>query len=246
MSDLRSPLVGLTCFSIPRFRGRSRKVLAQNRSYVGAVIDAGGTPILIPHLEDSGRLRRIYQSLDGLLLPGGDDVDPAFYGEVAHEKLGPVDRERDETELSLARWAMDDGLPLLAICRGIQVLNVALGGSLYQDIRSQVPGAGQHERIPRTRRDHRSHTVSVEAATRLARIVGPEALNVNSFHHQALKQVAPGLSVCGWAPDGIIEAVEGMNHPFALGVQWHPEELVVRDPRALQIFRAWIEAARNR
>ncbi len=246
MSDLQLPLVGLTCFSITPSRSRSRSRLAQNRSYVRALVDAGGAPVLIPHLSNKDLLRRIYESLDGLLLPGGEDVDPAWYGEVAHEKLGKVDREQDETELALARWAMEEGMPLLAICRGIQVLNVALGGSLVQDIPSQVPGAQRHERIPRTRRDHLSHTVSVEAGTRLAQLVAADALGVNSFHHQALKEVAPGLVISGRAPDGVVEAVEGVNHPFALGLQWHPEALVDRDVSARRIFGAFIEASRPR
>lgn len=246
MSDPRSPLIGLTCFLITPSRSRYRSRLAQNRSYVRAVADAGGAPILIPHLSNKDLLRRIYESLDGLLLPGGEDVDPALYGEAAHQKLGEVDRERDETELTLTRWALAEGLPLLAICRGIQVLNVAMGGSLYQDIASQVPGAQRHERIPRACRDHLSHTMSVEAGTRLASIVGTGPLGVNSFHHQALKEVAPGLVINGRAPDGIVEAVDAVNHPFALGLQWHPEALVDKDAGARRIFSALIEASRKR
>lgn len=214
---------------------------------------AGAAPLLIPNLTDETLLRTLYDLLDGLLLSGGEDVDPAHYGEPRHEKCGPVSPDRDEVELTLTRWAMDEGKPLLAICRGIQVLNVALGGSLYQDIQAQVQGAGKHDWRPGTPRNHLSHTVIVVPHTRLAHILG--ALNsprplywVNSLHHQAIKDVAPGLTVAARAPDGIVEAVEAEDHPFAIGVQWHPEELAAdsMDVRAQRIFDALVEACQGR
>jgi len=217
--------------------------------------------------------------LDGLLLAGGEDVDPACYGEPRHEKCGPVSPDRDKAELTLTRWAMDDGKPLLAICRGIQVLNVALGGSLYQDIQAQARGADKHDWHPGYPRNRLSHKAIVTPQTRLAHILGSlnsphplgslnsphtqdplnsphplDSLNsprslcipVNSLHHQAIKDVAPGLTVAARAPDKIIEAVEAEAHSFAIGVQWHPEELADNDVQAQRIFDALVEAVRDR
>jgi putative glutamine amidotransferase len=147
-------------------------------------------------------------------------------------------------ELTLARWAMGEGKPLLAICRGIQVLNVALGGSLFQDIADQVPGAGKHDWYPGYPRDHRPHTVAVAPGSRLAQILGASELAVNSLHHQALNRVALGLTVVARAPDGIVESVEAPDHPFALAVQWHPEELTPADLGAQAIFDAFVMACR--
>jgi putative glutamine amidotransferase len=216
------------------------------------VARAGAAPLLIPNLTDKTLLRTFYDLFDGLLLSGGEDVDPAHYGEARHEKCGPVSPDRDEVELTLTRWAIVEGKPLLAICRGIQVLNVALGGSLYQDIQAQVQGAGKHDWRAGTPRNDLSHTVMVVPQTRLAHILG--ALNspgplywVNSLHHQAIKDVAPGLTVAARAPDGIVEAVEVEGHPFAIGVQWHPEELAAdsMDVRAQRMFDALVEACQG-
>jgi putative glutamine amidotransferase len=141
---------------------------------------------------------------------------------------------------------MNDSLPLLAICRGIQVLNVALGGTLYQDIKAQVPAAGKHDWGKVQSREYRAHNVEITAGTRLANIVGATTVAVNSMHHQALRDVAAGLSVVAHSPDGIVEAVESPGHPFALGVQWHPEELVNSDESAQHLFDALYRAARQR
>ena len=242
MNNTHSPVIGITC-SIIQTEGRAPR-LGQSRSYIDALVRAGAAPLLIPHLTGNDLLRTVYDQLDGLLLPGGDDVDPVRYGEPRHEKCGPISTERDETELMLARWAAEEGKPLLAICRGIQVLNVALGGTLVQDIEAQVPGAERHNWKPGYARDHLPHTVHVQPQTRLASLVGPGSLLVNSFHHQAIKEVAPGLVVTARAPDQIIEAVE-LDHPFALAVQWHPEELAGADARAQGLFDALALASRG-
>jgi putative glutamine amidotransferase len=217
--------------------------LGMSRSYVNALLRAGAAPVLIPHMADGAALRSAYEQLDGLLLPGGGDVDPVHYGESRHAKCNEPSAERDDTELALARWAMEGGMPLLAICRGIQVLNVALGGSLFQDIQAQVPGAQRHAWYPKYPRDRLSHTVSLSPEARLAHIAGESTLAVNSLHHQSVKDIAPGLVVTGHSPDGIIEAVEAPEHPFAIGVQWHPEELAGSDRRAQRLFEAFVEAS---
>jgi putative glutamine amidotransferase len=249
---LRTPLptIGITCLDDQPTQDQHAPRFGQNQAYSHAVAKAGATPLLIPNLTDKTLLRTLYDLLDGLLLSGGEDVDPTHYSEPRHEKCGPIAPDRDEVELTLTRWAMDDGKPLLAICRGIQVMNVALGGSLYQDIQAQVPGADKHDWRASYPRDRLSHTVTVAPQTRLADILGP--LNspyplywVNSSHHQAIKDVAPGLTVTARAPDHVIEAVEAKGHPFAIGVQWHPEELADNDARAQRIFDALIETCQG-
>ncbi|MGD8625793.1 MAG: gamma-glutamyl-gamma-aminobutyrate hydrolase family protein [Anaerolineae bacterium] len=244
MAERQIPTLGITCITIAPGAEHRPPRLGQNQTYIQAISRAGGAPLLIPHLVDQASLRRVYERLDGLLLPGGEDIDPAHYNQVALEACGTPSPERDETELRLARWAAAEGKPLLAICRGIQVLNVALGGSLYQDIASQLPGAGRHDWYPDLPRDLRPHRVTIEPGTRLASLLGRGEQGVNSLHHQAAENVAPGLEVAARAEDGIVEALEVEGHPFALGVQWHPEELASEDARQQGLFDALVEASR--
>jgi putative glutamine amidotransferase len=189
-------------------------------------------------------LRAMYDRLDGILLPGGEDIDPARYDEPVHPGCGRVTPERDQQELALARWAVDDGRPLLAICRGIQVLNVALGGSLYQDISAQLPLAGRHAHLPGQPRGHPAHQVSIHSQTRLACILGVGELWVNSMHHQAIKELAPRLAITACAPDGVVEGAEVGDHPFAVAVQWHPEEMTTGNPLQQRLFDAFVDACR--
>jgi len=245
MASQHPPTIGITCTTFQTDQSQRPPNLGQNRSYVDAVVQAGAAPLLIPNLVDKILLRTLYNLLDGLLLSGGGDIDPTHYGQSRHEKCGTPSPERDEVELTLTRWAIDEGMPVLAICRGIQVLNVALGGSLYQDIQAQVPGAERHQWSPGYPRDYIAHTISISPQTQLARIVGTNPLPVNSFHHQAIREVAPGLTVTAHAPDQIIEAVEADGHPFAVGVQWHPEGLAGGDIRAQQLFEALVKSCQR-
>jgi putative glutamine amidotransferase len=244
MNGRPPPTIGISCTEIKQTSLRPLR-LGQNRSYLNAVLRAGGVPLLIPHLSDPTLLRVLYNKVDGLLLPGGIDIAPSFYYQAHHEKLRQIDPAQDEVELALTRWAMEEDRPLLAICRGIQILNTALGGSLFQDIQAQIPGAQKHDWHPGYPRDRISHTVAILPQTRLAQIVGTTTLPVNSMHHQALKDVAPGLRIAARAPDQIIEAVEAPEHAFAIAVQWHPEELLDTDPRSRLLFTALIEACRQ-
>ena len=241
MTDASAPTIGITCTTFQTVPGSPR--LGQSRTYLDALVRAGAAPLMIPHLVDRTLLRTLYELVDGVLLPGGGDIDPSHYGEARHHKCGPISAERDEIEMTLTRWAMDDGKPLLAICRGIQVLNVALGGSLFQDIEAQVPEAEKHDWYPDHPRDLRAHTVAIDPQAHLAEILGSSSVPVNSLHHQALKEVAPGLMISAHAPDQIIEAVEAEGHPFALGVQWHPEELAGGDAPAQRLFDAFVKAS---
>jgi len=240
------PVIGITCSRISLPGGGDR--FGQNGAYVRAVTDAGGAPVLVPPDISEAALRAIYDTLDGLLLSGGVDVAPHRYGETPHPKLGDVDAGRDEVELTLARRAVADDLPVLAICRGIQLLNVALGGTLYQDIASQVPGALAHPYQEGNRRDHIAHMVDVVSGSRLHDILWPEdgTLPVNSMHHQAVKDVAPGCVVTARAPDGVIEGLEEPTRRFVVGVQWHPEEMVENDARMRSLFAHFVAAARSR
>jgi putative glutamine amidotransferase len=222
----------------------------QGAAYCRSVALAGGAPALIPLDLDEAAWRSLYRRLDGLLLPGGVDVAPARYGEEPHSRLGKVDPALDEAELTLARWALADGLPVLGICRGIQALNVAAGGTLYQDLGSQYRGALRHACSPPDYpRTHRAHSIEVAPGSRLAQILGAHQVRVNSRHHQAVKDLAPGLTATARAPDGVIEGIEagargrGGARGFVIGVQWHPENLAAEDPQMLAIFGALVRAA---
>ena len=219
-------------------------VFTQNRTYVEAVATTGGAPVLIPLNLDEEALRAIYERLDGLLLAGGVDLDPKHYGEAIHEKCGQIDEARDAVELTLSHWALAEGLPILAICRGIQVLNVAAGGTLYQDIGSQAPGSLKHDCWPDHPRDHLAHQVTVNGDSQLAAILGQSQVGVNSMHHQAVKDLALRFRVVARSADGLIEAIEDHDHPFALGVQWHPEELM-EDASMRRLFEDFVSTARR-
>lgn len=254
MAGRQTATVGITCSTLSAGEESRPPRLGQSQTYLRAITRAGGAPVLIPHLTDLALLRSAYERVDALLLPGGGDIAPEHFGQRPHEKCGAPDPDRDMTELALVRWCVEDQKPLLGICRGIQVLNVALGGSLYQDIAALVPGAARHDWHPGQPRDLRAHSVGIPTTTRLAAALGldggssqPEPgqsshLEVNSLHHQAIDELAPGLRIAARAPDGIVEAVEVEGHPFALGVQWHPEELAPRDERAQRLFHALVRA----
>ncbi len=214
--------------------------------YVRVLTSADAIPWLVPLLQgDENTLRAIYDRLDGVFLTGGVDVDPSCYREERHPLCGATDPARDWTELRLVRWAVEDGKPVLGVCRGIQLLNVAVGGTLYQDVSAQHPQAIKHDYFPAGgfARDQLTHTVRVAARSRLAGILGAAEVAVNSMHHQGIKALAPALTATAFAPDGLIEAVEGGNGQFLVGVQWHPEELAQRDAPMNRLFTAFLEAA---
>lgn len=226
-----SPLVGIT-MSITVDARPERVYL--NTAYLLAVQEAGGVPVLLPpHLNEPARTV-LWRSLDGVVLTGGGDVDPALFNEPRHESVSGVSRARDTLEIDLVHWSLQHERPLLAICRGIQVLNVALGGSLHQD----VPGHAQT-----TPRDVPSHKVRLSEGSCLHAIIGVAALDVNSFHHQSIKTVAKDLRAVAWAPDGVVEGVEmARDRGFLVGVEWHPEELR-QQAASRNLFRALVAAA---
>jgi putative glutamine amidotransferase len=192
-------------------------------AYVTALESAGLIPLIVPPLSSASAAAAIMDSVSGLVLTGGEDVDPARYGEKRNEKVRYVNAARDTTEVALIEAAKARGKPVLAICRGIQILNVALGGTLVQDIPSQCHTSIAHDED--SPRDTRSHEISVEPGSLIARAVGTEHLTVNSFHHQSVKRVADGMRVTARAPDGIIEGLESTGDWWVMAVQWHPEEM---------------------
>ncbi len=245
---MTAPIIAIPCRHDTSGRHYQLPMQGMGQAYLSAVMAAGGAPVLVPLGLDEPRLFRALDRADGLLLAGGEDIAPALFGEEPHPNLGTVDADRDAAEMALARRALDMGAPLLAICRGIQVLNVAAGGTLYQDIPSQVPGALKHNCFyPEYPRDHIAHTVAIAPDSRLAAVVGQAAgslaaVPVNSLHHQSVKALGAGLRVVAQAPDGVVEAVEGTGG-WVLGVQWHPEELAASRADMGALFRAFVEAA---
>jgi putative glutamine amidotransferase len=210
-------------------------------AYVNALEGAGLVPLIIPPLSRADSAAAILDSVDGLVLTGGGDIDPARYGQKAHEKVRSVNVERDTTEASLVEAAKARGTPVLAICRGIQMLNVALGGTLVQDIPSQIGTTVAHDED--TPRDQRSHEISIDADSLIARAVGTTRCRVNSFHHQSVDQVAPGMHVTARSPDGVIEGIEPDHDDWwVLAVQWHPEEMT-RSPEPWDrgLFKAFAD-----
>ncbi len=211
--------------------------------YIRSVLAGGGTPLIIPPYDKSEVLQNTLDHIDGLLLTGGGDINPLFLGEEPLKQLGGINHRRDRQELLLTRLAADRQIPILGICRGIQIMTAALGGTLYQDIYSQTDASVKHNQ--NLDRSYPSHTVSLKEGSILRSIFGNmETLPVNSFHHQAVKEAAPGFNVCAQANDGIIEAVESTEYKSMIGVQWHPECMILQgDQTMLPLFRWLINEA---
>jgi putative glutamine amidotransferase len=236
-----TPIIGISCGTF-HDKAWCPPSFGHRKPYIDAIVHVGGAPLLIPPIQDEKVLRTIYERIDGLLLAGGGDIAPNYYAEEPHEHLGPIDLLRDQAEMPLARWAFDEGKPILGICRGLQVLNVALGGSLYQDIPSQLETVLEHD-SSYTQEDwtYMAHALNLDPDSKLADILGLQSMMTNSLHHQSIKELAPGLQVVAWAPDGVIEAIEGLNGHFVMGVQCHPEALQERaDPRWQSLFAAFV------
>jgi len=245
---LRPPIIGITTQTLEAVPDQLPRCWIMSQRYVQVLTAAGAVPWVIPLLQgDEATLRAIYERLDGLFLPGGVDIDPAAYDEPRTELCGRTDPARDWTELLFTRWALSDRKPVLAVCRGAQLLNVAVGGSLYQDVGAQHPDAIKHDHFPVAgrRRDELAHEVRIAPESWLRQLLGTDTIAVNSMHHQGIARLAPGLIPVATSPDGLIEGVEGalVREHFLVGVQWHPEDMVDVDPRMRRLFDAFIEAA---
>ena len=208
--------------------------------YVSAVDRAGGSPLVLPPISSTSAIRKYLDMLDGVILSGGDfDIHPRYYGERAGNSLGNIIPERTEFELALAEMALRRDMPMLGICGGAQAINVALGGSLIQDIKTQVHSAVEHQQS--AKKYTGGHPVEVTVGSLLHRIVGRCSLEVNTTHHQAIKNPGKGLIVNAIAPDGVIEGVESIRHTFVLGVQWHPEVLARRHLSHRRLFSSFLD-----
>ena len=226
------PIIGLTMHA-------DRKTLQVNDTYIQAIIQAGGIPICLPYLDGPDSIH-IMNKIDGLLLIGGHDIDPRFYDADPHPKLGEIIKQRDESELAYFYEAFELDIPIFGICRGHQLLNVALGGTLLQDIESQREHVIKHSQV--SERGETTHKVTI-FKSRLQEILGQDLIYVNSFHHQAVHRIADELVEVAISADGIVEALEHREKFYCLSVQWHPEELaVVQDEHALKLFSSFVEA----
>jgi putative glutamine amidotransferase len=239
------PLIGVSCMNDASEGGAP--LMSVRPTYLRALEAAGAVPLLIHLSDDMEVVRALYDRCAGVLLPGGDDVDPCHFGETPHPRLGDVDPQRDAVELALARWSREDRRPLMGICRGIQVLNVAFGGSLWQDIPAQLPDSLDHRHNTHLRQyDVFGHELMLDPDSWLAGRLDAGEVLANTMHHQAVKEVGAGLRVVGRAPDGVIEAVEGVGPQFVVGVQCHPEHLWLQaEPRWLRFFEGFVEQCRG-
>ncbi|WP_034630623.1 gamma-glutamyl-gamma-aminobutyrate hydrolase family protein [Desulfotruncus alcoholivorax] len=228
------PIIGITCsfdYSNNKFQ--------LGGDYIEAVRSAGGIPLLLPHQESS--IDEIINVIDGLLLSGGGDIDPCHISQEPWPQSGSIDPLRDAFELTITSRAIAEGMPVLGICRGMQVMNVAAGGDIHQDIYRSLPGAIKHSQdAPRW---YPTHNIKIIKNTMLERILGLAELRVNSYHHQSINHVALGYRISAYSNDGVAEAIEGLGHEFTLGVQFHPENMFKRYPVMLNLFKCHIDAS---
>lgn len=236
------PVIGVTTNVI-----ESESVWHIRRTFTDAVIAAGGLPLLLPATTDAGLIAEYLQHIDGLLLSGGEDVDPTYFGEAQSWQSGAINPFRDAFELTLCKEALKcAGMPIFGICRGLQVMNVALGGDIYQDLQSGFPGktAAHRQKQPAK---YTSHPIAVSAGTKLHEIVGSGQALVNSLHHQALRKLGDNMVASAIAPDGVIEAAELAGHTFFVGVQWHPELLwdMPGGEANKRLFETFVDACRH-
>ena len=237
----RRPLIGIT----PGLTS-DEDSLTISRDTTDAILTAGGIPVILPTTSDEEELRAILRSLDGLIFSGGGDVNPLYFHEYQHMACGNISPVRDEMELPLARLAYEESrIPVLGICRGCQVLNIALGGDVWQDLPGECPTVTILHRQKCPSRCP-SHPVTVTKGSLLHRILGQTELMVNSMHHQAVRKPAAPFTVTAKSPDEVNEAIEAADRPFFLGLQWHPERLWRVDEASRRIFLAFVEAATAR
>ncbi len=234
------PIIGIPAQADYREKS-GRPIYGNNRAYIHAVESAGGIPVLIPMLYDASLLEPLLDRLDGLLLSGGVDIQPIRYHEEPHPLLDAVDEPLDELEFAVTAWALQRDMPVLGVCRGMQLLNIALGGSLYQDIAAQCPGSMKHSRreLPRNTLIHNIH---IEAGSVMENVLGANEIWINSLHHQAVKEPGKGVRISGRAEDGIAELMEVEGYRFVLGIQGHPEELYTIEPACARLFAVFVKA----
>jgi len=217
--------------------------ISLHENYMKALLKAGSIPLVLPFAKGAVEINEILAHIDGLMLTGGTDVDPELFGEEPEPGLQKVDPKRDRFEKMLILEALQKDLPIFAICRGNQMLNVAAGGTLYQDIFSLPNVLQHHQNAPR---NHQSHHIQIYPGTQLSKLVTGQRWKVNSFHHQSVKDPAPGFQISAVSADGVTEAIESQQHQFVIGVQWHPSDLVDKDPNAAQLFASFVQACSSK
>lgn len=232
-----TPLIGITAsYKLPN-------LYKQTRYYADWIWHVGGIPVILPYQCNTNKVAALLERLDGLLLSGGGDIDPTYFNAEPRPKLGPIVPERDSSEIAYTRYMLEQDKPILAICRGSQILNVAAGGDMYQDLASELPEAEkliQHDQNAPTY--HASHLVSIKEDTQLFEILQTTACKTNSFHHQANRKLAPNFIVSATTSDGVIEAIESKQHHYAIGVQWHPECMPFENQMSYALFRSFVSA----
>jgi putative glutamine amidotransferase len=239
-NQMMQPIIGITTSQTNNTY--SQEIVTLSQAYVKAIIQAGGVPLLIPSLVANGGWKGLFSRLDGILFSGGGDISLDHFKGEPHPSIEEVEPDRDLVELNMLQAAVSDGKPFLGICRGCQLLNVGMGGTLYTHIIDQLPGALEHS-YPADMRTALVHEVRIEEGTRIADVLGEPIVKVNSHHHQGLKDIPSSLRIAGYAPDGLVEAVELPGHPFGMAVQWHPEWLTDQ-PSTQSLFRKFVEKAK--
>lgn len=239
---MNSPLIGITTFNEESYKGYPTLVL--HRAYINAIIKANGIPVLIPSGLSNDSLGVLLQKLNGILFSGGGDISVDYYGGQDHPLNSYIDKERDRLEMYLMNVVIEQNKPFLGICRGLQVLNVFMGGTLFSHISSEKHDPIKHDYYPDYPRNLLAHKIEIMAGSKGSEIFGSTDIDVNSLHHQGVNKLADGLKAIGFAPDGLIEALELPGHKFGLAVQWHPECLTDQSGMR-QLFNSFIIAARD-
>jgi putative glutamine amidotransferase len=243
----KKPIIGITCGEIHnQTEPWSPVAFGQSQTYVNAIIGAGGIPLLLPLSASEDILRPLYDLLDGICFAGGNDLNPKLYNQKPYESVTDYSPLRDTTEQMLLRWTLQDKKPLLAICRGMHLLNVEFGGTLYQDIPVDVPDSLDHNASTKLETlEDLSHKLRIDPHSKLATILGEATIGTNTHHHQAIHKLGATIQATAWAEDTIIEAIEIDGYPFAIGVQAHPESLVDVEPRWALLFASFVKASNS-
>lgn len=244
---MHKPLIGVTAGEVVNHdRPWAPIVQGQMHTYIETIIKGGGIPIILPLTKDLETLNALCAKIDGLLMSGGNDINPQLYGESPHVNLEEPSALRDNNERHLFKNAQEIGLPILAICRGLQFINVYNGGNLYQDIKSDLPNALNHESSTQAHDlTHHAHNIHIDKTSKLYKILGTDIIMTNSHHHQSIKDIGEGLRVTARSEDGVIEAIESDDDRFIIGVQSHPETLTQTIPDWAKLFEAFIVAAKH-
>jgi putative glutamine amidotransferase len=234
------PLIGLTTYRNLSEQGYPR--FSVGEAYTESLVKAGACPVLIPLNITGDKAHHLLNKLDGVLFTGGGDIAPDLYGQAPHPLAGEIDNDRDRQEIQLISQVIDQGIPFFGICRGLQIINVALGGDLYIDIQEQHPNAIKHDYYPDYPREYLAHDIKIDQSSFLGAVFSVNRTAVNSLHHQGVRNLAPNLKPAAFSPDGIVEAVEMVDHPSGIAVQWHPENL--QEHESMQkLFRYFVASA---